>query len=241
MVAWSPNGTHIASASEDKTAQIWNAFTGDNIIVYAGHDNKVWSVSWSPDGTRIVSTSDGKADKNVQVWDALSGNLIFSYTGHVQGVTTAAWSPDGKLIASASMDGEIKIWDALTGQTRYSFTQTAPVGSIAWSPDSTSIVTGDYNRDDSVRIWNLSKGSQIQVSPGTIDNLIYTVAWSPDGKQIAAGYDSGQVKIWQVATGKQILTYTGHNQPVMSVRWSHNGNYITSCGFDKTVRIWTIS
>ena len=238
MVAWSPNGIRIASASEDKTVQVWDATTGNNILVYAGHTNEVWAVTWSPDGTRIASASK---DHTVQVWNAITTNLMFPpYTEHVQDITSVAWSPDGNHLASASSDGIVKIWDALTGKTLHTFSQIADVGSVAWSPDSTSIVTGDYNDDDSVRIWNIGKESNTRVFPSTVGNLIYTVAWSPDSKHIAAGYDNGQVKVWQFATGEQILTYTGHNQPVMSVQWSHNGKYMASCGFDKTVQIWTI-
>jgi WD40 repeat protein len=70
------------------------------------------------------------------------------------------------------------------------------------------------------------------------------VAWSPDGKHIAAGYQSGAVKVWHYDlsghTGTLILTYLGHNKPVMSVQWSHDSQYIASGGFDKTVQIWTI-
>ena len=238
MVAWSPNGSRIASASEDKTVQVWDAYTGNNILVYSGHTNEVWAVTWSPDGTRIASASK---DHTVQVWDAITTNLLFSYTGHVQGVTSVAWSPDGNFIASASSDGIVNICDAFTGKTLQTFSEKAWVGSLAWAPDSISLVTGDYNDDDSVRIWNTKKESYTQVFPGTIDNQVYTVAWSPDGKYIAAGYQDGRVNVWQYATGKQILTYTGHNAAVMSVQWSHNGKYIVSCGFDKTVQVWTIA
>ena len=118
------------------------------------------------------------------------------------------------------------------------------VGSLAWSPDSSSIATGDYNDDDSVRIWDTSTGRNIQVFPGVPDtpgNPVNTVAWSPDGKFIAAGYDGDQVKIWRFATGEQVLTYTGHHKSIISVQWSHNGRYIASASFDKTIQVWTTS
>ena len=88
----------------------------------------------------------------------------------------------------------------------------------------------------------MSKSNFSHVFPGTIGNLVYTVAWSSDGKYIAAGYQNGQVKIWQYDIGKPVLIYTGHkeNEVIMSVQWSHNGYYIASCGFDKTVQIWTM-
>ncbi|TMD58565.1 MAG: hypothetical protein E6I91_21475, partial [Chloroflexi bacterium] len=162
-------------------------------------------------------------------------------TSHVANVTSVAWSPNGKLIASASEDGKVYIWDATTDTTQQFFPHKAWVGSLAWSPDSTSIATGDYNDDDSVRIWDISEGRNTQAFSGTSGNQVYTVAWSLDGNHIAGGYNLNEVKIWHFLTGKQVLTYTGHSAPIMSVQWSHKGKYVASSSFDKTVQLWTTS
>jgi eukaryotic-like serine/threonine-protein kinase len=66
-VAWSTDGKRIASASLDKTVQIWNATDGGNVYVYRGHMNGVSAVAWSPDSTHIASGAD---DRTVQVWQA---------------------------------------------------------------------------------------------------------------------------------------------------------------------------
>jgi len=66
-VAWSPDDTHIVSASFDQTVQVWDATTGSHVYVYKGHTRDVWGVAWSPNGTRIASAS---LDRTVQVWQA---------------------------------------------------------------------------------------------------------------------------------------------------------------------------
>jgi WD40 repeat protein len=76
---WSPDGKRVASASIDKTVQLWDALTGSNAITYSDHTDIVSTVSWSPDGKRIASASE---DSTVRVWDS-----------------TTRWSTDGCLVA----------------------------------------------------------------------------------------------------------------------------------------------
>lgn len=238
MVAWSPRGARIASASEDSTVQVWEASTGNNPLIYKGHTNEVLAVAWSPDGTQIASAG---VDQTVQVWDANSGQLKFSYTGHAKAVTSVAWSFDGKLIASASKDGDVYVWDAASGATQASFPHKAWVGSLAWSSNNTSIITADYNPDDCIRIWDVSTGTGKSIFSNAPANPVDTVAWSPDSKFIAAGYDRHQVRIWRLTPVEQVLTYTGHSGAVLSVQWNHKGNYLASGSFDGTVQVWTLS
>src|SRR6266446_747188 len=107
-VAWSPDGTRLASASNDGTAQVWGAANGGHVYTYRGHADAVWGVAWSPDGTRIVSGSgnidNGRGDTTAQVWDAANGGHILIYRGHSGPIWTVAWSPDGTRIASGSAD-----------------------------------------------------------------------------------------------------------------------------------------
>jgi eukaryotic-like serine/threonine-protein kinase len=110
--AYAPNNKLIASASSDKTVQVWDATGGGTLYTYTGHADSVYAVAWSPDGGRIASAS---FDKTVQVWDAQGGNP-YTYSGHSSWVWTVVWSPDGKLIASAGGDETVQVWNAADGR-----------------------------------------------------------------------------------------------------------------------------
>jgi WD40 repeat protein len=80
------------TASEDRTARIWDAATGNEIAVLRGHEGSVTSAAFSPDGSRIVTAS---GDRTARVWDAATGKEIAVLRGHEDAVRSAAFSPDG--------------------------------------------------------------------------------------------------------------------------------------------------
>jgi WD40 repeat protein len=155
-IAWSPNGNYIASGSADKTVQIVDATTGNHRYTYRGHSDTVSSVSWSPDGKYIVS---GSFDKTVQVWNTVTGVVLYTYDGYnvkaaiipSKGVLpdlifNVGWSPNGKRIAAITqvycgdLCAVVLSWDAYT-QKKFTFYTDESVFAMAWSPDSTRLVT----------------------------------------------------------------------------------------------------
>ncbi len=105
--AWSPDGSRVVTASEDKTARIWDAKSGEVVAVLTGHEEQVRYAAWSPDGDRVVTASH---DKTARIWDAKSGELVAVLTGHKGLVWHAAWSPDGSRVVTASQDKTARIF-----------------------------------------------------------------------------------------------------------------------------------
>ncbi|KIJ24228.1 hypothetical protein M422DRAFT_84593, partial [Sphaerobolus stellatus SS14] len=105
-VAFSPDGTKILSASVDKTVQIWDTSTGQNLGQPLHHQSLVLSSAFSPDGTKIASTSG-----LVYIWEISTGQSLGDpLEGHQGWVTSAVFSPDGTKIVSSSYDGTIRVW-----------------------------------------------------------------------------------------------------------------------------------
>jgi curved DNA-binding protein CbpA len=193
-VAWSPDGTRIASAGYNETVQVWNAADGSNPYTYRGRTGgycSVDAVAWSPDGKRIAS---GSCDKTVQVWNAADGSNPYTYQGHSDSVTAVAWSPDGSRIASAGYDNTVQVWNAANGSHPYTYRgHTQLVDAVAWSPNGSRIASG--SGDKTVQVWNAADGSNAYTYRGHSD-WVRAVAWSPDGKRIASGGNDGTVQVW---------------------------------------------
>jgi WD40 repeat protein/serine/threonine protein kinase len=231
--AYSPDGTRIVTASEDKTARIWDANTGALLSVLSGHAAVVSSAAYSPDGTRIVTASE---DKTARIWDAHTGKQLAALFGHANSVFTAVFSPDGTRIVTASDDKTARIWDAHSGkQLAVLAGHDSFVYSAAYSPDGTRIVTA--SDDKTARIWDAHSGKQLAVLAGH-DNIVYAGAYSPDGTRIVTASADKTARIWDARTGAQLAVLTGHGDMVQTAVYSPDGTRILTASNDKTARIW---
>ena len=194
-VAWSPDGHHILTASNDGTARIWDATTGDNTLTLT-HTNSLSVVAWSPDGHHILT---GSEDGTVRIWDAATGDNTLTLT-HKAPVNAVAWSPDGHHILTASDDGTARIWDATTGDNTLTLNHKAHVNAVAWSPDGHHILTASRNR--TARIWDATTGDNTLTLTRT--GPVSAVAWSPDGHHILTASQDGTARIWDATTGEQV-------------------------------------
>ena len=107
-IAFSPDGSRLASASKDRTVRVWVVATGECVAVLSGHTDEVFAAAFHPDGRRLASAG---RDRAVWLWDLTTGQEVARLGGHANYVWSLAFSPDGKTLVSGSGDGTVRLWD----------------------------------------------------------------------------------------------------------------------------------
>jgi len=231
-VAWSPDGTRVATASDDKTARVWDARSGQPVSPRLEHQDGLADVAWSPDGTRVATAS---ADKTARVWDARSGQPLSPPLAHRGAVTAVAWSPDGTRVATASVDRTAQIWDARSGQP------VAPplhhrdtVTDVAWSPDGMLVATA--SADTTAQVWDARSSQPLFRLEHA--GIVGAVTWSSDGARIATASDDKTARVWDARSGRPVSPPLGHQAIVRAVAWSPDGTRLVTASFDSTAQVW---
>ena len=234
-VLWSarlaPDGKRIVTASEDKTARVWNAENGDQLAILRGHTEGVRVASFSPDGRQVIT---GSTDKTARLWNAETGqqSAVLEHDGVVR---SAAFSSDGRRVVTASDDKTARIWDVQTGKQIAALTgHTARVRDAAFSPNGRYVLTS--SDDKTARLWDSKTGEPVHILEGHTQS-VRGVAFSPDGERAVTTSLDHSARVWSVETGKQSVIL-GHGDVVTSAAFSPDGQRIVTASDDNTVPIW---
>jgi WD40 repeat protein len=238
-VGFSPDSKLLASWGGGQKPEgpgelkLWDVATGKSTATLQGHKDMVWSVAFSPDGKTLAAGGglfgNGKPTSEIRLWDVVTGKSTVTLQGITGMVWSVAFSPDGKTLAAA------------VGATRNERAgpNEAPPGEI--------------------RLWDVATGKNTATFEGYRVLMFGSVAFSPDGKLLASGGGpvkqkngssvTGEIKLWEVATGKNIATLEGHPGRgcfsnmfaiACAVAFSPDGKTLASAG-QNTVELWEVA
>lgn len=258
-LAYAPDGTSLAVARGDGSVDVWDAVSGELRVSFAAHqgsdgllDHVNNTVTYSPDGTRLVTTGD---DGMVRVWDAATGEALMALSANGPNLADALFSPDGSRIASVNEpssdedETKVQVWDAETGELLLELAGGTP---IAFSPDGIRLISGESEAE--LAVWDVLTGEKLAVLSTAADSTDgdlavrkyrpESIAFSPDGKRVAATNPSGPLFVWDIDGSNAVRVLSeGDNRfdPDRSVAFSPDGASVIIVDDAGRLSVWDVA
>ena len=249
-LAFFPDSDRLVAAGGDRVVVIWDVTKQKMLKELPGHESAILSVAVSDDSKLIVS-GGAVGDRTVRGYRPDGDRADWTYTAR-SAVCAVAIRKGGKQVAAGLADGSLVMLD-ISGKTPRDLSQSAHVAgvaSIAFSPDGSRLAS--VGGDGILRVWSVGEKGELtqlvrfdgQVKAGSPETFapLTGVAFSPDGRYVAAVGADPVVRIWDVETKSEVRGLRGHSDWVTSVAFSPDGRSVASVAVDKdkTLRLFEL-
>ncbi|KAH7928957.1 WD40 repeat-like protein [Leucogyrophana mollusca] len=245
-VAFSPDGSRIASGGTDALIRLWNVETGEGIpTFFEGHTGGVIAITFTPDGRRLIS---GSYDTTIRLWDVETGEMAQTVLlGHTDYVWSLAVSPDGRYLASGSRDRTIRVWDMERGALFLEPLEESSgvVRTVAFSADGEYVLSG--LADFTIWVWSIRTGLLVagpfgRDSDDAINFRSRCIGLMPDAKHVVRVTQDDHIRVeaMDMPEGVSLGQMGGQVGSHANCAFSRDGRTFVSCSSDYTVQVWDV-
>ncbi len=246
-LAFLPDSNRLVAGGGDKVVKVWDVGAKKVATELPGHGLAVLAVAVSETGKFVVS---GSADATVRGFDPDGGKELWKWPSR-KAACGVAVRKGGKQVAVGLADGTLAVLDvsgSAPKEVASLAAHTAGVACVAFGPDGTRLAT--VGGDGALRVWTVADTGALtqlvkfdgQTAPGAGFSPLSTVAFSPDGRFVAAGGADSVVRVWDVQIKNEVRGLRGHSDWITALTFSPDGRSIASVAAEKdnTLRVFDL-
>jgi len=235
QVRFTPDSRAIMTASEDRTARLWDVETGELLRTFRGHGRGLKAAALAPNGRSLATAS---YDLTLRLWNVATGSETQRLIAHTQQISSIAFSHDGRVMVTASWDGTLQLWPA--------FPLQAPEYPSSFRSGTFITVTADSRRAlvgrtaGEIELIDLETGRILERLDGH-QNPLSAISVSPDGRVAVSGDAGGVVKFWYLVDGRARESPLRHAGGVQEVTFRADGEVVWTGGRDGWRAQWSVA